>query len=110
MSFLLVVVLLLASAATALAQAVTPPPVPTVLGPIAGPGRMYPDPPVSVVADSPQVEDFPYITEEYFVSGTAGGQPYTTRIIIRRPETANTLRGQAVEEALTAGRRSLVIE
>ena len=61
------------------------PPIPNISGPIAGPGRMYPDPPVSVTPNAVKVEDFPYLTEEYFVSGTIGDAPYTTRIIVRRP-------------------------
>ena len=30
-------------------------------------------------------EDFGYVAEEYFVSGTAAGAPYKTRILIRKP-------------------------
>lgn len=47
------------------------PQVPAVSGPITGPGRMYPEPAVSVVPGAPRAEDFPYVTEEYFVSGVA---------------------------------------
>ncbi len=53
---------------------------------VAAPGRMYPDPAVSLVPTAVKVEDFPYLTEEYFVSGTAAGAPYQTRIIVRRPQ------------------------
>src|ERR1700681_380748 len=59
------------------------PAIPTVSGPVTPPGMMYPNPPVSMVATAKKVEDFPYITEEYLVSGTANGAPYTTRIIVR---------------------------
>jgi hypothetical protein len=38
------------------------PPVPTIAGPISGPGRMYPDPAVSVTPNAVKVEDFPYVT------------------------------------------------
>jgi hypothetical protein len=92
-----------------LAQAAVPP-VPTVSGPIAGPGQMYPNPPVSVVPTAVKVEDFPYATEEFFVSGTANGAPYTTRIIVRRPKNQAAFSGTAVSEALHAGGRSLIFE
>ena len=42
------------------------PSVPKVSGPVAGPGLMYPNPLVSAVATAPRVEDFPYVTEEFF--------------------------------------------
>lgn len=86
------------------------PPVPLISGPISGPGRMYPDPPVSVTANAVKVEDFPYITEEYFVSGTIADAPYVTRIIVRRPRTTKAFSGTVVSEALHAGGRSLVFE
>ena len=91
------------------AQAATPA-VPAVSGPVAGPGMMYPNPPVNVVASAVKVEDFPYVTEEYFVSGSANGAPYTTRIIVRRPRNAAAFSGTVVAEALHAGGRSLVFE
>src|SRR5688572_19968880 len=84
--------------------------VPEISGPITGPDRMYPNPPVNVVADAAQVEDFPYITEEYFVSGTANDLPYTTRIIVRRPQRVGRFSGTAVAEALHSGGRSLIFE
>jgi hypothetical protein len=86
------------------------PQVPAVSAPIAGPGLMYPDPAISVVATAVKVEDFPYITEEYFVSGTAKDAPYTTRIIVRRPKDPASFSGVVVSEALHAGGRSLVFE
>jgi hypothetical protein len=91
------------------ARAATPP-VPAIAGPIMGPGRMYPDPPVSVTPDAVTVEDFPYITEEYFVSGTVADTPYVTRIIVRRPRNTAAFSGTVVSEALHAGGRSLVFE
>ena len=50
------------------------------------------------------------MTEEFFVSGTAQGASYTTRIIVRRPVDAATFSGVVVAEALHAGGRSLVFE
>ena len=96
-------------AAAAELRAATPP-VPTISGPISGPGRMYPDPPINIVAGAVKVEDFPYITEEYFVSGTVADAPYMTRILVRRPRNASAFSGTVVSEALHAGGRSLIFE
>jgi hypothetical protein len=63
----------------------------------------YPQPPVSLVPTAVTVEDFPYLTEEYFVSGTASDTPYTTRILARRPRDAQAFSGILVSEALHAG-------
>ena len=85
-------------------------PLPTMSAGVSGPGRMYPTPPVNVVPGAATVEDFPYVTEEFFVSGTANGAPYTTRIIVRRPSDVKGFSGTVVAEALHAGGRSLVFE
>jgi alpha/beta hydrolase family protein len=100
---------LLLASLTSASEAATPP-VPTISASIAGPGLMYPNPPISVVPDAPKVEDFPYITEEYFVSGMAKDAPYTTRLIVRRPKDPAAFSGVVVAEALHAGGRSLVFE
>jgi hypothetical protein len=71
---------------------------------------MYPSPPVSIVPTAVKVEDFPYLTEEYFVSGTAAGSPYQTRIIVRRPKDPKAFSGTVVAEAQHAGGRSLIFE
>ena len=103
----LAVVLLLAVAHVAAAAV---PPVPAVSAVVGGPGAMYPNPPINVVSGATRVEDFPYVTEEFFVSGTAQGAPYTTRLIVRRPSDPATFSGVVVAEALHAGGRSLVFE
>ena len=91
------------------ASAATPP-VPEIKGPVTGPGRMYPDPPVSITPNAVKVEDFPYVTEEYYVSGTIADAPYMTRIIVRRPRDPKVFSGTVVSEALHAGGRSLIFE
>jgi len=85
-------------------------PTPSVSGPVSGPGMMYPNPPISIVPGATTVEAFPYVTEEYFVSGTVNDSPYTTRIIVRRPKDPATFSGVVVSEALHAGGRSLIFE
>jgi hypothetical protein len=86
------------------------PPVPTISGPVTGPGMMYPNPAVNVTSEAPKVEDFPYLTEEYFVSGGVNGMPYTTRILLRRPKDTASFSGTVVAEALHSGGRSLIFE
>jgi hypothetical protein len=98
------------AAVSAQSPASNVPPVPAISGPVTGPARMYPDPAVSVVRSAAQVESFPYLTEEYFVSGTANEAPYTTRIIVRRPKDPSQFSGTVVAEALHAGGRSLIFE
>ncbi|HZI79701.1 MAG TPA: alpha/beta hydrolase domain-containing protein [Vicinamibacterales bacterium] len=86
------------------------PPVPAISASVSGPATMYPDPAISVVPGAARVEDFPYLTEEYFVTGTANDAPYTTRIIVRRPKDPAQFSGTVVAEALHAGGRSLIFE
>src|SRR5689334_23028305 len=86
------------------------PPVPTISPAVSGPGQMYPNPAVSIVPAAVKVEDFPYLTEEYFVSGTAANAPYQTRIIVRRPKDPKSFSGTVVAEAQHAGGRSLIFE
>jgi hypothetical protein len=101
--------LLLTTVHTGAAEAAVPP-VPTISAAIIAPGAMYPNPPVSIVPTAVKVDDFPYVTEEFFVSGVAMGEPYATRIIVRRPTDPGTFSGVVVAEALHAGGRSLVFE
>jgi hypothetical protein len=91
------------------ASAATPP-VPVISPVVTGPGVMYPNPAVSLVPTAVKVEDFPYLTEEYFVSGTAAGAPYQTRIVVRRPKDPKAFSGTVVAEAQHAGGRSLIFE
>jgi hypothetical protein len=100
---------LMAIGLTSMAFAATPP-VPTISPAVSAPGQMYPNPAVSLVPTAVKVEDFPYITEEFFVSGTAAGAPYQTRIVVRRPSDPKTFSGTVVAEAQHAGGRSLIFE
>src|SRR5688572_16252159 len=86
------------------------PPVPQISDVITGPGLMYPNPPISAVTGAVRVEDFAYITEEFFVSGSVGEAPYSTRILVRRPKDPSAFSGTVVSEALHSGGRSLIFE
>ena len=59
------------SALLAAAHAAVPD-IPTVEGPITGPGEMQPG--IRPGPDGTDLEDFGYVMEEYFVSGVAAGQ------------------------------------
>ena len=44
--------------------------------------------------------DFGYVAKEYFVSGTAAGKPYTTRIVVRQPKDPKKFSGIVVSEVM----------
>ena len=52
------------------------------------------------------LEDQKYVVKEYFVSGTASGKPYTTRILVRQPEDPNRFSGIVVAEPMHASGNS----
>jgi hypothetical protein len=65
---------------------------------ITGPGAMH-----SGLQRLPADEDlarFKYVAKEYFISGIAQGQPYTTRIVVRRPSDAKKFSGIVVAEPM----------
>jgi hypothetical protein len=65
---------------------------------VTGPGSMFP-----ALQQLPAGEDlshFKYVTKEYFLSGTAQGQPYVTRILVRRPSDLKKFSGIVVAEPM----------
>jgi len=112
------IVLVLVAAQAQTAAAVVP--NPTVTGPIpqsAPPGDSSHD---YIFFASPQVEDFDYVEEEFFIEGTANvydtptlatgtivssGHPYKTRIVVRRPHQPTRFNGTVILEwqNVTAG-------
>jgi len=65
---------------------------------VSGPGAMFP-----ALYPLPADEDlarFKYATKEYFVSGIALGQPYTTRLVVRRPTDSKKFSGIVVAEPM----------
>ena len=91
------VAVLLLQAAAAHADFVVPP-VPTFVGPVTEGGDMYPG--LRPEEPGTTAADFGYATDEYFVSGTANGQPYKTRILVRRPVLAERFGGIVVSESM----------
>jgi hypothetical protein len=79
---------------------VTPEPVslPDSWKPVTGPGPMFDSAPSHTPGYSP--EDFGYLTLEYFVSGTANGEPYTTRLVVRRPGSDADYSGLVLAESM----------
>ncbi len=46
------------------------------------------------------IEDFNYEVNEYYISGTAAGEPYTTRLVIRRPANDSDASGLVIAESM----------
>src|SRR5688500_3141649 len=81
------------------------PAVPPVVSPIAtasaeitGPGRFYET--LMELKPTDDLARFNYVTREYFVSGTANGQPYKTRIVIRKPADNSRFSGLVLAESM----------
>ena len=65
---------------------------------ITGPGTMFP-----ALFSLPAGDDFAhfgYTAKEYFVSGTANGEPYKTRIVIRKPIDDSRFSGLILSESM----------
>ena len=89
--------------ATVAAQTQTAP-VPMVVGPVMGPGPMFPG--LQRVPPGTGLSDRGYVVKEFFVSGTASGKPYTTRILVRQPEDPAKFSGIVVAEPMHASGNS----
>jgi Alpha/beta hydrolase domain len=70
--------------------------IPSVQGPVPSTATSAPHTPVDLQGPWPSAPN--YVQEEFFVSCTALGQPYTTRILLRRPRTAGQFSGTVVTE------------
>jgi hypothetical protein len=89
------------------AQGQTTPNLPArpVVSPVAGasaeittPGRMFPS--LMALPSGDDLSHFRYDVREYFVSGTANGQPYKTRIVVRSPSDASRFSGIVLAESM----------
>lgn len=65
---------------------------------MTGPGPMY----ISDQSHTPGFapKDYGYRALEYFVSGTANGEPYTTRVVVRRPGNDADYSGLVLAESM----------
>lgn len=72
--------------------------LPAITAPVGGPGPMFES--LTALPAGDDLAHFKYETAEYFVSGTANGQPYTTRIVIRKPVDAARSSGLVLAESM----------
>jgi alpha/beta hydrolase family protein len=72
--------------------------LPTISAPIGGPGPMFES--LMELKPGDDMAHFRYEATEYFVSGTANGQPYTTRIVIRKPVDEKRFSGLVLAESM----------
>jgi hypothetical protein len=75
-----------------------PAPIPTISAEITGPGPVFES--LMELKPGDDMAHFRYETREYFVSGVAGGQPYRTRIVIRKPSDPKRLSGLVLAESM----------
>ena len=83
-------------------QAPDPPPVVSPVASatpeITGPGKFYET--LMELKTGDDLAHFGYVTKEYFVSGTANGQAYKTRIVIRKPADNAKFSGLVLAESM----------
>jgi len=72
--------------------------LPMVTGPITGPGAPYES--VQSLAPGKGLAEFKYEAKEYFITGTANGQPYKTRIVVRKPASNSKFSGLVLVEPM----------
>ncbi len=86
------------------------PNIPTVEGPITGPGPMHPG--IRPGPEGTNLEDFGYITEEFFVSGTAGpaNASFKVRLLVRRPANPAKFSGMVLGEPTHRGGNALICQ
>jgi hypothetical protein len=86
------------------------PSIPTVEGPITGPGPMHPG--IRPGPEGTNLEDFGYVTEEFFVSGTAGpaNASFKVRLLVRRPANPAKFSGMVLGEPTHRGGNALICQ
>jgi len=72
--------------------------LPKISGPITGPGAPYES--VQSLAPGKGLANFKYEAKEYFIEGTANGQPYKTRIVVRKPASNSKFSGMVLVEPM----------
>src|SRR5215813_9454279 len=84
------------------AQVPDPPPVVSAIAAataeITGPGKFFET--LMTLKPADDLAHFGYVTKEYFVSGTSNGQPYKTRIVIRKPSDESKFNGLILAESM----------
>jgi hypothetical protein len=72
--------------------------LPAISGPITGPGPVYES--VQSLAPGKNLAAFKYEAKEYFITGTANGQPYKTRVVVRKPANNSKFTGLVMVEPM----------
>jgi hypothetical protein len=72
-------------------------PIPTVK-PLTGPGAVYDS--AAAIWPGKGPDQFDYAVDEYVISGTAAGDPYEARLVIRKPKDARKFSGLVVAEPM----------
>jgi hypothetical protein len=72
--------------------------LPSLSAPVKGPGPAFDSAPS--LAQGLDLKHFRYETVEYFVSGTAAGKPYTTRVVVRQPADHARFSGLVLAESM----------
>ena len=72
--------------------------LPKMSAEVTGPGPMFDSAPSQI--PGLDLAHFKYQTKEYFVSGTAAGKPYTTRVVVRRPMDDAKFSGLVLAESM----------
>jgi hypothetical protein len=73
-------------------------PIATASSEVTGPGKFYET--LMELKPTDDLAHFNYLTKEYFVSGTANGQPYKTRLVIRKPSDDSKFSGLILAESM----------
>src|SRR5262249_4576608 len=87
-----------AGPAATLPQSPTAVSLPKISGPITGPGPEYQS--VQSLAPGKDLAFFKYEAKEYFITGTAQGQPYKTRVVVRKPINNSKFSGLVMVEPM----------
>jgi len=72
--------------------------LPTVSDLVTGPGPAYES--VQSLAPGHDLAHYKYEEREYIISGTANGQPYKTRLVVRRPSNTSSFSGFVLTEPM----------
>ena len=72
--------------------------LPTLSAEITGPGPIFDS--IPSLPPGKGLAAFGYVAREYFVAGTANGEPFTTRIVVRAPADLSKFSGLVLAEAM----------
>jgi hypothetical protein len=65
---------------------------------VTGPGAVYPG--LQKLPPEEDLDHFKYVVKEYFISGMSQGQPFTTRVLVRRPSDVKKFSGIVTAEPM----------